>query len=122
MSGEALDLRGLRGKSVLVHFWAEWCPICRAEQGTIQSIADEFPVITVAMQSGNAAAVQAFMEQESLSFSTIADPRGDISGDWGVDVVPASFVIDPEGVIRYTEVGFTTELGLRTRLWAAGKL
>ena len=121
VSGEPLDLRGFRGRSVLVHFWAEWCPVCRAEQGAIQSIADDFPVITVAMQSGDGAAVREFMEQEALSFSAIADPRGEIAGDWGVTVVPTSFVIDPEGVIRYNEVGFTTEPGLRARLWAAGR-
>lgn len=119
VSGKPLELRGFHGRGVLVHFWAEWCPVCRAEQGAIQSIADDFPVITVAMHSGDRAAVREFMEQEALSFSAIADPRGEIAGDWGVTVVPTSFVIDPEGVIRYREVGFTTEPGLRMRLWAA---
>ncbi len=120
VSGEALDLSGFRGRSVLVHFWAEWCPVCRVGQGAIQSIADDFPIITVAMQSGDGAAVRDFMKQQSLSFSTIADPQGDIAGKWGVKAVPTSFVIDPDGIIRYSEVGFTTEPGLRARLWAAG--
>lgn len=121
VSGEQLDLRQLRGKGVLVHFWAEWCPVCRAEQDAIQSISADFSVISVAMQSGDQAAVRHFMEQESLSFPTLADPQGEIAGDWGVSAVPTSFVIGPDGVIDYSEVGFTTETGLRTRLWAAGR-
>jgi len=121
VSGEQLNLRELRGRTVLVHFWAEWCPLCRAGQDSIQSIAADYPVITVAMQSGDAVVVRNYLEEESLSLPTLADPRAEISGEWGVSAVPTSFVIDPDGVISYREVGFTTEAGLRTRLWAASQ-
>ena len=121
VNGEPLELEELRGNSVLVHFWAEWCPVCRAEEGTIQSIAGDFPVITVAMQYGDRAEVLRYLEHSSLSFPTLADPHGEIAGDWGVSVVPTSFIIGPDGSIDYSEVGFTTEAGLRVRHWAAGR-
>jgi DsbE subfamily thiol:disulfide oxidoreductase len=120
-TGERLDLQALRGQTVLVHFWASWCPVCRAEQDNIQAVAADFPVISVAMQSGDEAEVLAFMKQERVGFSTIADPKGEIAGDWGVSAVPASFVVDATGTIRYQAVGYTTEAGLRARLWAADR-
>lgn len=122
VSGQAVNLEDFRGKPVLVHFWAEWCPVCKAEQGNIQSIAEDLPVLTVAMQSGDRDAVRNHMTQEGLSFETIADPMGSISSAWGVQGVPASFVVDAEGTIRFTEIGYSTEPGLRARLWAAENL
>lgn len=122
VSGEPIDLNQYRGKTVLVHFWADWCPVCRAEQGNIQAIARDFPVVTVAMQSGSDSAIREYMAQQALDFATIADPRAEISGAWGVQAVPTSFVVDPEGVIRFTAVGYTTEPGLRARMWAVDKL
>jgi peroxiredoxin len=122
VTGEAIDLGQYRGKTVLVHFWAEWCPVCRAEQGNIQAIAEDFPVVTIAMQSGGASAIREHMAEQGIDFATIADPRAEISGAWGVTAVPTSFVVDPEGVIRFTAVGYTTEPGLRTRLWLVDRL
>lgn len=105
---------------ILVHFWATWCPICRAEQGSIESLAhDNFKVITVAMQSGNNALVQQYMREQGTSFATLNDADNLISSTWGVHGVPASFIVDTDGKIRYTEIGFTTEIGLRLRLWLA---
>lgn len=108
VSGEPVDLNQYRGKAVLVHFWADWCPVCRAEQGNIQEIAKDFPVVTVAMQSGGNSRIREYMAQQGLDFPTIADPRAEISGAWGVQAVPTSFVVDPEGVIRFTAVGYST--------------
>ncbi len=122
VSGEPVDLDQYLGKTVLVHFWADWCPVCRAEQGNIQAIAKDFAVVTIAMQSGSARAIHEYMAEQGLDFATIADPRAEISSAWGVKAVPTSFVVDPEGVIRFTAVGYTTETGLRARLWAVEKL
>ena len=106
---------------VLVHFWATWCPICRAEQDSITAIARDYPnVITVAMKSGNPDEVIRHMNEQEIGFPVLNDPDGNISGAWGVHAVPASFIIDREGQIRFVEVGYTTGLGLRLRLWLAG--
>lgn len=105
---------------VLVHFWASWCPICRAEQGSIASLARDNPnVITVAMQSGNSGAVQQYLREQGVSFPVINDADNQISAAWGVQGVPASFIVDTDGKIRYVEIGYTTGLGLRLRLWLA---
>ena len=107
-------------RPVLVHFWAIWCPICRTDQGVIEAIARDRPdVITVAMQSGKQQEVMRHMREQGLSFSVINDPDGSISHAWGVNAVPASFIISPDGRIRFIEVGYTTGIGLRLRLWLA---
>ena len=116
----SLSLAALNGQPVLVHFWATWCPVCRAEQGSIEALAKEYPVITVAMQSGAAETVSAHLNKEALSFPVINDPDGTIAAQWGVRAVPASFVVDGAGRIRFVEVGYTTGVGLRLRLWWAG--
>jgi thiol-disulfide isomerase/thioredoxin len=109
------------GKPVLVHFWATWCPICRAEQDSIAAIArDHADVITVAMQSGGTEEVSLHMREQGLDFPVVNDPDGRLSSAWGVHAVPASFIISPDGRISFVEVGYTTGIGLRLRLWLAG--
>lgn len=122
VGGGRVDLAALQGRPVLVHFWAEWCPVCRAGQGAIEAVSKDFTVVTVAMQSGDAQAVREHLQGQGLSFDTVADPAGLVAGDWGVRAVPANFIIDASGTIRFTEVGYTTEAGLRARLWAAGSM
>ena len=115
-----LDLATLgQGRPVLVHFWATWCPICKLEQGTINALSAEHPVITIATQSGDAQAVQTFMQEQHLHFPVLLDEEGTLLQRYGLHGVPATFVIDPQGRIAFREVGYTTSWGLRARLWLA---
>ena len=121
LDGSAYALPARPGQAVLVHFWATWCPICRAEQNSIDAIALDHPnTITVAMQSGSDAEVARHVAEQALHFPVLNDTDGGISSVWGVHAVPASFIITPDGQIRFVEVGYTTSLGLRFRLWLAG--
>ena len=121
LAGTSYKLPAHPAKPVLVHFWATWCPICRTEQGAIDAIAHDHPeVITVAMQSGKQEDVIRFMQQQGLTFPALNDTDGSISHAWGVNAVPASFIISPDGKIHFVEVGYTTGFGLRLRLWLAG--
>ena len=120
LDGKPVSLAAFAGRPVLVHFWATWCPICRAEQGSIDTLARDVPVITVAMQSGDRDAVVQHLRKEELSFPVLNDPAGEIAAQWGVRAVPASFIVDGAGQIRFLEIGYTTGIGLRLRLWLAG--
>lgn len=120
LDGKPYVLASRPAQPVLLHFWASWCPLCRAEQGSIASLAHDNPnVITVAMQSGNDIALQQYMHEQGVSFPVINDPDNEISTRWGVQAVPTSFIVDAEGKIRYVEIGYTTGIGLRLRLWLA---
>ena len=120
LDGKPFVLAAKPAQPVLVHFWATWCPICRAEEGSIESLAHDNPnVVTVAMQSGNSTVVQQYMREQGVSFPVINDADNQISARWGVQAVPASFIVDTDGKIRYVEIGYTTGIGLRFRLWLA---
>lgn len=121
LAGQAFSLPAHPEKPVLVHFWATWCPVCGAEQGSINAIARDHPnTVTVAMQSGAGAEVARHMRKQGIDFPVVNDQDGSISAAWGVHAVPASFIISPDGKIRFIEVGYTTSIGLRLRLWLAG--
>lgn len=120
LSGEPVSLQQFRGRPLLVHFWASWCGICRLEQSSIAALARDHQVITVAMQSGDARAVEKYLREHKLRMPVLLDEHGALARRYGVRGVPASFVVDGNGVIRFVEVGYTTGLGLRLRLWWAG--
>lgn len=122
VGGGSTSLAALRGRPVLVHFWSTWCPVCRLEEGSIQSIAGDHSVLTVAFQSGGGKAVAAYLATHGLSMPVVLDDDGAMAARYGVRGVPASFILDGQGRIRFVEAGYTTEAGLRLRLWLAGLL
>ncbi len=104
----------------LIYFWAEWCGICRSMQGSVTELLKDYPGITVAMQSGSTEAVRNYQSRESLSWQTVTDPDGAIGARYGVRGVPTFFILDQEGKIKFTSTGFSSETGIRFRLWLAG--
>ncbi len=108
-----------RGKPLLVHFWASWCPVCKFSHGAVESVARDYPVLTVAMQSGADEEVNRHMRQQGWSTAVINDADGQLSRLWKVHGVPMNFILDREGNIRFVERGYTSSLGLRVRLWLA---
>ena len=122
--GRALSLAEWRaahpGEAVGVYFWADWCPICTAQQGTIEGVQADYPVLTVAMQSGGAAAVTSVLAERGLDWTTAIDADGRIAQTYGLRGVPAFVIVDPAGQIRSVSLGYTTGWGLRARLWWAG--
>lgn len=120
-SGETFSLSALRGRPALVYFWAEWCPVCTASQGTMDEVLADYPGVTVALQSGAPQEVKAYLDRHRLRWPTVADQAGTLAAEYGVSGVPAVFVLDRHGEVRFVTRGYTTELGLRARLWLAGQ-
>lgn len=130
VSGAAPPLAGVRtdgsqaklgagGTATLVVFWATWCPICKSEAGNIESVARDWPVISVAMQSGNLKEVAEYLAERGLKVPAIEDDDSNIADAWRVRGVPTHFVVDAAGNIRFRVVGYATTWGLRARLWWA---
>lgn len=119
LEGRPVSLADLKGQPVLVHFWATWCPVCRLEDSTIDAIARDHAVLTVATTSGAAGEVRTYMGEEGLSFPVMLDEEGELARSWGVVGVPSTFVVSRAGEITWASQGFSTGIGLRLRLWLA---
>lgn len=119
LEGEVLSLQEMRGQPVLLHFWASWCGVCRLEQDTIDALARDHAVITVMTRSGEWQDAQAYVAEQGIQAPVILDPEGKLADAYGVRGVPATYVIDAAGNIKDVEIGYSTEPGLRARLWWA---
>jgi len=117
--GRGADVRNLQGRPALVYFWATWCPVCTAQQSAIDGVLADTPGLTVAMRSGGAAEIHGHLAKAGLSWPVIDDADGSLSARWGVSGVPAVFILDADGRIRFVTRGYTTGSGLRVRLWLA---
>ncbi|MFM1859047.1 MAG: hypothetical protein RL133_547 [Pseudomonadota bacterium] len=100
-----------------VYVWAEWCSICKLQEGTIDALQAESPVVTIAMQSGTSDRVHQTLSQRGIQWLTLADPHAEMSRALGASVVPYFLVVDRRGRILSSTSGFTTPWGLRARLW-----
>ncbi len=118
LDGQPVSMRALRGRPVLVHFWASWCPVCALQQAGIDRIAGDHAVLAVALDdAATTQEIREWMRNRGVSYPVLHDAQGRIADRFGVRGVPTSVVIDARGEIRFVEVGYTTEAGLRLRLW-----
>ena len=110
---------GAGDTATLVAFWATWCPVCSAEEGNIVSVAKDHRVISVAMQSGDAATVTKHLKERGIELPVLIDADGHHADNWHVRGVPTHFVVDAAGIVRFRVVGYATTWGLKARLWWA---
>lgn len=116
---EGAQSAGAGGTPTLVAFWSTWCPVCKAEEGNIVSVAQDHHVISVAMQSGDAATVMKHLKERGIVLPVLVDADGRHAMNWRVRGVPTHFVVDGTGTIRFRVVGYATTWGLKARLWWA---
>ncbi|MFI0545467.1 MAG: redoxin domain-containing protein [Brachymonas sp.] len=109
------------GRPVLLYFWAEWCPVCKVQQSSLNSLMPEFPVLTIATQSGDAAAVQKVLIVRQLPWLTAVDQQGALWRSYGLRGVPTTIVLDAQGQISSVSVGYTSAWSLRLKLWWAAR-
>lgn len=105
--GTATRLSDLRGKPVLLNFWATWCGPCEEELPDLQRVhqQDESLVI-LGINKGEALDVIApYVEEKALTFPIVPDPQSDIAHRYGVRNIPTSFFIDANGTIRASKLG-----------------
>jgi len=119
LNGGKLTLAGAR-QPTLVYFWGSWCGLCRLKEQDMEAIARDHRVISVILTSGEDSTVRAYLKERNLKLPVINDPDAEITRQWGVIGTPTMFVVDANNRIRFREVGYTTEWGIRFRLWMAG--
>jgi len=104
MDGRVLDLHSLRGKVVLVNFWATWCPYCRHEMPAMQRFYRDYKdkgfEMLALSQDEDAVKVFEFLRAEGYDFPVAMDVPGTSAAFGGVSKLPTSFVIDKRGMVR----------------------
>jgi thiol-disulfide isomerase/thioredoxin len=108
-SGGMVDLRSLRGRVVLVNFWASWCPPCLMEMPSLDRLARTMgrrPFVVLAVNAGEAPGwVRGFVSQTHVGFPVALDAGSRYMHAWGGMVMPTSFLVDKWGRIRYRVIG-----------------
>ncbi|MEP6693726.1 MAG: TlpA disulfide reductase family protein, partial [Chloroflexota bacterium] len=106
--GELTDLESLRGRPVVINFWATWCVPCREEMPALDRVAaarDDVAFLAVNLQE-DADSVLAFFERVGLrTLQPILDPEGRTARRYLVLSLPTTFFIDAQGTIRHIEIG-----------------
>ncbi len=109
LSGKAWSLAALKGRTVLLNFWASWCEPCRAEMPSLERLAvthgpTKLVVLTVNYQEPEAT-IRRFLEARPVALPILLDPEGDAAGLWTPRVFPSTVLIDRNGAARSTVVG-----------------
>ena len=109
LDGREHRLADYRGKVVVVNFWATWCEPCREEMPSMQrlraALADRsFEVLAVNLAESETR-IRRFLEETPLGFPILLDRDSRVAKAWRARVLPVSYVIGPEGQIRYSVIG-----------------
>lgn len=112
IQGAKHQLDEFRGKFVLVNFWAMSCNVCKSEMTTLQSayeLIDSDELAIVSIHAGNSYdGVEDVLNLNKVSYTVLFDTALQL-GEWGIPILPTTFIVDPDGKIRYRAVG--------TRVW-----
>jgi peroxiredoxin len=110
LKGDTVALSSLRGKVVLIDFWAQWCEPCKKELPQLDQLAKQYAakgVVIVAVnidkQRDNA---ERMVKQLGVSLPVLLDPAGSVAGSYDLPKMPTSFVVDKKGIVRYVNEGF----------------
>jgi len=103
-------------KPILIHFWATWCPTCRLEATNIDKISQSFQVITIAVKSGENNTIQNFLKNNNLHFKVHNDKDAILAKTFNLSAYPTTFIYDKNRKLIFSDVGYTSTLGLYLRM------
>lgn len=111
LQGDTVALEDLRGGPILLNVWATWCGPCRTEIPLLQSLYEEnrergLQIVGVSVdQPGSKNAIANFVWEHEVTYRILHDPRMRVMDAFSVLGLPATFLIDGEGTIRYIHMG-----------------
>lgn len=125
LDGKTIKLSSLRGKKVIVNFWATWCPPCRQEMPEMEEFYSkhknegvEILAVNLTQAEKSRADVPEFIEEYGITFPILMDEKGNTGQLYNVSSIPATFIIDTQGVIQQEIVGPMTYNWMKKTLGA----
>jgi len=110
LNGHLIMLSDLRGKVVLLNFWATWCGPCRVEMPAMEQLyrmfqRKDFEILAVSTDAQGVAITRPFQQENRLTFPILHDPDYRVGLTYGARSLPMTFLIDRLGVIRHQVFG-----------------
>jgi cytochrome c biogenesis protein CcmG, thiol:disulfide interchange protein DsbE len=120
LDGNPVRLSDLRGRPVIINFWASWCGPCVEEFPLLERALDEhrsegLAVVGIVFNDRSEAA-RAFLQRMGTAWPAAMDPNAEVAGAYGVSAPPASFFIDRQGRIAGRQIGQLSSADLATQL------
>jgi len=106
-------------KPVLIHFWATWCPTCKVEASNIEFVSKYYEVVTIAVNSGNRDKIIDYLLENDFRFNVLNDTNSSYAKEFNVVAFPTTFIYDKNRDLVFSEVGYTSTIGLMLRMWWA---
>jgi peroxiredoxin len=123
LSGKSWTFSDLRGKVVLVNFWATWCPPCRKEMPDLETLYERFGskgFVVLGISDEEAATVEPFILERKVSFPVLLDPGRKVNDAFVVEGIPKSFVYDRDGKLVAQSIDMRTQKQFLEMLGKAG--
>jgi peroxiredoxin len=123
LTGKAWTFSELRGKVVLVNFWATWCPPCRKEMPDLETLYERFQakgLVILGISDEESAKVEPFIRERKVTFPVLLDPGRKVNEMFVVEGIPKSFVYDREGKLVAQSVDMRTQKQFLEMLGKAG--
>ncbi len=123
LQGKAWHLQELRGKVVLVNFWATWCPPCRKEMPDLDALYGKFKdqgFVVLAISDEEAAKVSPYLAEHKVSYPVLLDPGRKVNDLFIVEGIPKSFVYDRSGKMVAQSIDMRTRSQFLAMLAQAG--
>jgi peroxiredoxin len=105
MNGRTVSLSELRGKVVLLNFWATWCGPCRVEMPAMERLyraydRKDFEILAVSTDAQGVAVTRPFQEENKLTFPILHDSDFRVGLSYGARTLPMTFMVDRQGIVR----------------------
>jgi len=122
LQGKRVSLADYRGKTLLVHFWATWCGVCRQEFDALNAIqrnlgSDEV-LLSVVADSAEYTRVERFVREHRLEYPVLLGTK-QVLEDYKIEAFPTNYYVDSGGRLRDKTVGLSTRMSMGVRMACA---